>query len=215
MAVCQGPHAAILYRSAEGRPKFLHLAWHRVLRDEGFAGQEQEFVSVEPNLERDDRVALAAYCRRIALANMARRAIPYNLRYEPGTTFDPDTGDFLLPEGATGLSCATFVVQVFRSAGLPILDASTWPPARPKDRERQRTLIEWLRDYPDPRHRDPIQADRLEAEVGCPRIRPEEVAGACLEDEIPAGFEQCEPNGCFLIGLVEAGAQGLTLVLRL
>jgi hypothetical protein len=213
-AVRKGPHAAIVYRSDDSQPRILHFAWHHFLKDDALSDHQSDYVCVVPiGIERDDQVALAAYCRRIYRANASRCTIPYNLRYDPETSFDPDTGDFVRPETATGLNCATFVVQVFRSSGNPILDGDGWP-QRPKDVERQRYLVDYLRNCPNPAHRDPAQADLIELEIGCMRIRPEEVVGACLEKELPALFGQCEPNGYFLIGLVEAKSQGLSLERR-
>ena len=52
------------------------------------------------------------------------------------------------------------------------------------------------------RPRYPDHAALIERDIGCPRIRPEEVAGACLEDVLPAGFDRCESNGHFLVGLL-------------
>jgi hypothetical protein len=210
-AVQDGPHAAIVYRSAEGPLKILHLAWHRDLREGDFASQHERYICVRPNLERDDSVALAGYCRRIFKGSARHNGIPYNLRYDLETRFDPDTGDLILPSEASGLNCATFVVQVFRSSGNPILDGTSWPPPRPKDIERQRLLVDFMRSNPDSRHRNPEQADIMSREIGCPRIRPEEVAGACLEDDLPARFDKCEANGHFLAGLLAAKSERLVL----
>jgi hypothetical protein len=45
---------------------------------------------------------------------------------------------------------------------------------------------------------------------GGPRIRPQEVAGACLEDVLPATFSQCSSNGEYILamltGQLSAGA---------
>jgi hypothetical protein len=87
-AVCKGPHAAIVYRSDDGQPRILHFAWHHLLKDDALQGNETDYVCVVPvAIERDDQIALAAYCRRIYRANASRCTIPYNLRYDSATTF--------------------------------------------------------------------------------------------------------------------------------
>ena len=44
-----------------------------------------------------------------------------------------------------------------------------------------------------------------------PGIRPEETTGACLEDDLPAPFGRCEPNGRVILkvldGKTHAGAR--------
>lgn len=198
-----GTHAGIAYRSENGTYRLLHFAWHHDLKEGGFDFTRSGSVCVIPSLLRPDAVALAGYCRRIVRLNVGRGTIPYNLRYDEGTGFDPETGDLILPATATGMSCGTFVLHVFRSSGNRILDATGWPPARPEDLDQQRRFIQMLRDegYGD-------HANRLEVEdLGCPRIRPEEVAGACLEDGLadqPATFRQCEPNGRLLLAVADS-----------
>src|SRR3954453_20944610 len=90
VVVCRsgnGTHAGVAYRGPEESSRLLHLAFHLDLRDNDFDRVRSRFVCVGPNLRRADLVALAGYCRRIFRINSAGR-VPYNLAYEPGTTFD-------------------------------------------------------------------------------------------------------------------------------
>jgi hypothetical protein len=203
VVVCRsgnGTHAGVAYRGPDGAARLLHLAFHLDLRDNDFDRVRSRFVCVVPNLRRADLVALAGYCRRIFLTNSAGR-IPYNLAYEPGTTFDPDTGDLILPSDGTGMSCATFVVHLFRSAGNPLIDLTNWPADRAGDREPQEELVRMMQTDPSPIYQ--AQAARIRSQIGCPRVRPEDVAGGCLEDVLPAGFEQCDSNGREILALLE------------
>lgn len=201
VVVCRsgnGTHAGIAYRGEDGLPRLLHLAWHLALFDDDFQFARNDYLSVIPNLRRADAIALAGYCRRIFRVNNAGgQRVPYNLEYEPGTGFDPDTGDLVLPKGATGMSCSTFVVHVFRSSGNPLIEATGWPADRPGDRERQEELVRMLENHPAPHYRG--QGARVRSQIGCPRIRPEDVGGACLEDRLPAGFDQCDLNGRMIL----------------
>jgi hypothetical protein len=62
----------------------------------------------------------------------------------------------------------------------------------------QRQLIKWLWPEAGCKH-----IKRIIPDVGRARIRPEETAGACLEDELPALFAQCERNGKVVVELVD------------
>lgn len=198
-------HAGIVYR-AESSLRLLHHAFHLDLRDDELRPGTRSFVCVVPNLMRDDRVALAGYCRRIFLVNSRNGGIPYNLELEAGTDFDPDTGELILPASATGMTCATFVLHVFRSAGNPLIDPIGWPKAadRPGDLEMQQSFVRILEENPSPAYQ--AQAGRIRHQIGCPRIRPEDVAGACLEDSLPSQFCHCDPNGRLIVAVVQTRA---------
>jgi hypothetical protein len=202
VVVCRsgnGTHAGVAYRGADGSTRLLHLAFHLDLRDDDFERYRPRYVCVVPNLHRADLVALAGYCRRIYLRN-AVGGIPYNLAYEPGTTLDPDTGDLVLPETGTGMSCSTFIVHFFHSSGNRILDVTGWPASRPGDTERQEELVRWMEANPAPAFQ--TQAARIRGQIGCPRIRPEDVAGGCMEDVLPARFDDCDSNGRGILAML-------------
>ena len=195
----EGTHAGVAYRGPDGTPRLLHLAFHLDLRDDDFAIWRARYVCVVPNLRQPDLVALAGYCRRIQTVNSAG-GIPYNLEYEPGTRFDPDTGDCVLAEGGTGMSCATFVVHLFRSSANPIVDVKGWQVREPEDSQRQAQFVRAMEQNPSPAFQ--AQAARIRGQIGCPRVRPEDVAGGCLEDTLPAPFEWCDANGRCVLAML-------------
>jgi hypothetical protein len=203
VAAKPGRHAGVVYRAANGSPALLHLANHLDLQNDEPA--PPRYVWVEPALEYEDAVSLAGYCRLVWQALSGRRGIPYGLRYDEDVGFDPDTGDLICGDDGRGMTCATFVVHLFRSAGNPLLYGNEWPNDRPGDRERQEELIAMLRRMGDPEYQR--QADLISGQVGCPRIRPEEVAGACLETELPAHFDACERNGQYILSLIQAAGR--------
>ncbi len=203
-----GTHVGVAYRGPEGTEQFLHFCFHLDLENEDFAPSRSRYVCVVPNLHRAELVALAGFCRRVYRAN-ARGVIPYNLAYEAGTMLDPDTGDLVIAENGTGMTCATFVVHLFRSLGIPIIDMTDWPAGRPGDRERQEELVRMLATHPSPEYM--AHAARIRGQIGCPRVRPEEVAGACLEDVLPAAFEQCESNGRTILTMLHEGVPDVIL----
>jgi hypothetical protein len=198
VAICGGTHVGVVYPES-GLLRLLHFAFVHDLREDDFAGRRNKYVCVIPNFLDATLVALAGYFRRIYAVHSNRNTIPYNLVPDPGAGFDPDTADFRAGPGGEGFTCATFVVHAFRSAKHAILKTDNWPGGRPGDLARQRQLIQMLRDKGFTGWADRVERN----ELGCPRIAPEEVAGACLEDVLPATFEQCEPNGRVLLAVLE------------
>jgi hypothetical protein len=93
-----------------------------------------------------------------------------------------------------GLTCSSFVLVLFQAARVPLLDARSWdsdrsPPHVAADEAAQRTIVEALR------RQDPAPASRVERDVGCTRVRAEEVAAASTFALRPASFREVEPVG--------------------
>jgi hypothetical protein len=187
-------HVGIIYRDPAKQPWVVHLAWHERLGHEPVG----QFAAANPKLDPAEEFFLAAYFQRLALSPR-NRTIPYNLKHEPDVAFDRN-GNYAPPPDATGLSCATFVVAAFRSAGKDLVDTATWlvrgEPERGADEAAQEKFLTRLAAKPETRG----QAERIRGEAGGPRVRPQDVAGACLEDTLPATFSQCSQNGDYIHG---------------
>jgi hypothetical protein len=98
---------------------------------------------------------------------------------------DPASGELLSTTGR-GLSCATFVLAVFASLGIDILDLKTWK-VREDDSVWQKQIVDIGRKM------RPTAEDHwdylITKELGCIRYRPQEVAVGATADEFPACFE--------------------------
>jgi hypothetical protein len=206
VAICLNPfphcntHVGIIYRDARERLWVVHLAWHKTLRNNIL---EDDFSVATPNLDPLEEPYLAEYCAKVGRSSRNHRNIPFNLRYDPDTQFDED-GHLRLSPSGTGLNCATFVVTVFRSAGRPLVQPDTWLIREGQERRideavHQRYVASLSQD-PDPDRQK--QAKIIQPEIGCFRIRPHEVAGACLESILPATFSQCGPNGEYVLEML-------------
>ncbi len=126
---------------------------------------------------------VAAHCRLIARRYASpERGLPYGLRYEK-TTFRAD-GKMRLGKAEHGLTCATFILAVLRSAGVELLSLADWP-VRDGDKERHLELLDMLRNDPEVA-RDHVAA--IATEVNGVRYRPEEVAGAASSAQFPVSF---------------------------
>jgi hypothetical protein len=192
-------HVGIVHRNGAGELRHLHFAWHRRLRSHKI---ESKLICAIPNYEEvAHRLWMATYCGLVA-RNIPKRSIPYNLRFDEGVLFDNETGEVRFGPESTGLTCATFVVAVFRSAGHPLVTSAGWPKAHAEDRHVQRELVEALRSDIRPSSVDaPQQAATIESQIGEARCRPEHVPGACLEPQWmrPIWHAPCDKNGKLVV----------------
>jgi hypothetical protein len=204
VAICRmrygNTHTGVVYRDFDGRLLLLHQAWHHETRNEPLGEARTDvggpFSCVSPDIDQDRARNLAALCELVASTG---EPIAYALREDPEALFDEHTGRLTLPNGK-GLSCSTFVMALFRSARLPLLDTTDWPLDRPGDRAFQELVVHILeRTGADPDH---VAAVRTE--LGCARIRPEEVAGAALFSVLPVRHASAECAGLVLVERLEA-----------
>ena len=98
-----------------------------------------------------------------------------------------------------GLNCSAFVIRVFDDAKVPLVDLKSWPLRPDRDIPNQRNLITWMERILALSRSGQLQTtltqakiDFNKAQVGkiC-RIAPEEVAGACLEFDLPTPCARC------------------------
>ncbi len=199
-----------LGRNSPQREQVLHLAWHRVLRDEALDELRASEAGARPcvivSLWLDPAVEtlLRVLARRISARYDSRLGGP---AYGFGATearFSEGTGELDDPDAA--FTCATFVLQVLRSAGVRLLDASRWRELTDEDLAWQReigaALIEWIERVV---HGDLSRAkERVSHDLGARRFRPSDVAGAALIDPAsrPAGAQEVAPHATRLEALL-------------
>lgn len=188
-------HAGLLYRDGEDW-SVLHYAMHHRLRDDPLTGylqptDDEDLGFVIPDLADGVKTFLAGFCRRIATSRR-NRTIPYAFQDDPEAVFALQTGDITTLADRTGLTCSTFVLTVLRSVGIRVIDRTGWPftEAAASVQRRIASVLRragWLE-----------QADLIEAEADqkVPRVGPQHVAGALLEDSAdwPVGHVVCFPN---------------------
>jgi hypothetical protein len=99
-----------------------------------------------------------------------------------------------------GLTCSTFVLTVFESAKISLVNVDGWP-IRPDDDQRHEAVLEKMRRG-IPNHAPPAppeHVDRVAAELPCIRVRPEEVVASGIFDDLPVAYAQLEPAGQFIV----------------
>lgn len=162
-------HVGIIFLDDDGHPHLLHLASHYSLQcDDQIDGHAWVFPAIAPEL----LPSVAAMCARVVKRNAA--GIPYGFRYD-ATRFTTD-GQLTLGTAERGLTCATFVLAVLRSAGVELLARTEWP-KRADDQVRFTRIHRSLTRL----GADDAHLDAIEAEIDSVRFRPMEVAGASSE----------------------------------
>lgn len=189
-------HTGVAFRNADGEVRFFHQAFHHITRAGSIAEESEQlggpFFCVVPPVEADRARAIAGFWDFIASRG---EQIGYSLRDDPYAHFDPNTGVLILANG-NGLSCSTFVLALFRSVRLPLLDSTGWPVDRPGDRETQQELVRLLELHCG----DQDHVEAVRQEIGCERVRPEEIAGAGLWRQFPVRYPEAEDAGLFIRG---------------
>lgn len=175
-------HCGIVYKFDE---KFnaIHLAWHYLLRNEICPTENLEnYVWVKSNIHETRQNSIAAMCRRI-LRRQNEKKIPYGLLYTGGC-FTTD-GVLSLSTEENGLTCATFVMAVFNSCGIQLIDIQSWD-LRESDSDWHNSIIATLMDTKERFGISDIHIENVSKELGCARFRPEEVAVSSTFEQTPA-----------------------------
>ena len=195
-----GVHVGIWYPDEyeKGTRRHLHLAFHLHLQNE--SAHPGEALWVVPTL---DELALADV-RRSAMLIARKHAdgrVPYAFR----------SADALFAEGGVlqlnqslGLTCATFLNLVFAHAGVTLLDVATWDGASAERQEEDKMAQELLVGYLRQMKGTNGHADLVEKEIGCMRIRAEEVAAASGLTGHPLPFAVVEPEGRRILAIVRS-----------
>ena len=171
-------HVGIAFRESERECALLHLPWHhRPVRGE----LDTTFYWVQHSIDPLRLFSILAFCDLVHQSNPG--GIPYGFD-APNDCFDAQTGQWLLGPSGRGLTCATFVLAIYRAVGILLLNFELWP-ERPDDINWQQGIIEDLQRSADTAH---IEA--VKGQIGAVRVRPEEVAGASAAALHPASFDE-------------------------
>jgi hypothetical protein len=185
-------HLGILYLDTNASVQLLHLAWHCDLRKEL---PSDKYLWLNVPLDPINKIHLATVCELIYESN--KEGISYGLCIE-GTGFAKD-GTFLPEEQHAGLTCATFVIQVFHSQGFMIIDFNGWKHWK-SDKVWQRQILQNLQKFEVPREH--VDYQRKKIQEGAARFKPEEVAVAAAMPDPPYGAEEVKSPASRLLNLV-------------
>jgi hypothetical protein len=186
-------HVGVVYKDRNSI-YMLHLGWHNTLLRWDYP---EGYACVIPPIKPERMRSVSALCRLIW---KRQPKIPFSFKLDQNVRFNIKSGDILLTLNGIGLNCSNFAVVIYLQNGIQLIDFDTWQ-ERPLDKTWHEYLIRLLeRTVPPP---PPPHVAAVRKEVGCARIRPEEVAGACLEEQLPTAFSQCERNGHDIVQAID------------
>lgn len=186
-------HCGFVCRLDTDDPLWVHLKWHHRLRSE--APSNDCFWSNIGSLLAEERRFFGVLVRSIAARN---EPIPYALSCE-GLTFDQD-GSLTGITPGRGFTCSTFVVAVFASHGIDLVNEATWPEGANED--FQNWVVETLKDPRSGATAEHIAG--VEGQVGGRRVRPSEVLGAACDENIPLSYADASAAAAQILEEVEA-----------
>lgn len=203
-----GTHTGILHRIG-GNLFIQDMMWHEMFRS---APCRDTYHFVEPSLEDEEVNDVTAMCRLIHYRHNSgdpsdRYRIPYAFRLGNTTRINNQNGEMMLGDGL-GLTCSTFVLAVFESVRVPLVDFNGWQ-RRDDDDRRHAKLLDDMRNGVLKHNIPPAPPEHVaavEAQLPCIRVRPEEVAGAGMIEELPGAFEETAQAGTLLLGLISPPA---------
>jgi hypothetical protein len=191
-------HVGMAYRGDDetDRLGLLHLAFHCLLEVEP-PPPGGSYRLLVPNRPRAVSEAVATRCRATA---RSRPELRHGFLKQRDAYIDGE-GKFFV-EDDRGLNCSSFVLVVFGSVGVELVDEGSWKP-REDDEHRFRGL--WCQllgsvrnrygNNPNLRQIREGHVRKIAPDVTAVRVRPEETAGACLSESLPVGFQECEAHG--------------------
>ena len=191
-------HCGIAFKEKD-KYNALHLAWHFVLRhDISIKSEFKNYIWIQSSIHNMRQNAIGAMCRRIIKRN--QNGIPYGLLYNGGIF--TNNGLLTLFEEENGLTCATFVLAVFSSCGINLINLSSWP-TRDEDRIWHNEIIQTLEETSQRSNITTEHINNVRNEIGCSRYKPEEVGASSIFNDLPASFSKIGPAGAKLKEILE------------
>ncbi len=177
-------HVGFLYRIEDSDAYVLHLWGHRkLLHEPPREGQLCVLCEIEPVR----LPSLAAFARRLYRKNK-NQGIPYAFSSPEQDWFSAE-GSLLLGPERLGLTCANFVLALYRAAGLPLVQLDTWPVREDDSAWQQSVLAEWAPAIAEAKQKTQEHFAQVRNEIGTVRCRPTEIGGAALASEFPCSFD--------------------------
>ncbi len=189
-------HTAALYRF-ENRLMIGDLQSHlRTRRAEVRPSNSLFWIALD--LNQEDQRILAATIDTWLDENEGK--IPYSVAHPGGVVFKDNA--WVGNEPGQGLTCATFIVELFNELGIPFIDVETWKP-RTGDPEWAERILAMISNSMSPEH---INAQL--AKIGQTiRVRPADIAAAGhlvhQKMEVPLDFDDVDPlSACIEVALL-------------
>lgn len=184
-------HAAIVYRSSNGKPYFLHICSSGQVLNEESSNTLKKFAWSVPKLPSMVLKDIAAFCE--SMGNRPPK-LAYRFKHTIDTVLVSKGDTFTLKGRSSGFTCATFVLAFFQTFNKPLLDLETWE-HRGEDDDWIKQLVEMFENDKRAYGLTPKDIEELKSELPCVRFRPQEVVASCRASSHPTPFEEAETAG--------------------
>lgn len=190
-------HCGIVFNLHE-ELRVLHLATHNEVRCD--RDLEDFLCWIKPEMHPVMQEAFCGYLQIVGESvDNGNNQIPYGFLYDDYARIEPD-GTLILGDKECGLTCATFVLTLFASKGIRLVDLDSWT-SREEDKPWFLQIIKLFLDYFLMKQKMTVaHYKRLLSEVGCPRFRPEEIAvSSALYNQRAAATDEIRQAGSGLL----------------
>lgn len=191
-----GTHVGLVFTDAQKATKIIHLAWHKTLKVDEYPSSVCCIATV---LDLPDTTAkiFVGVLRKIA---KRQPHISYGINVlRAAGSFSAD-GDYRAPKGSDGLTCATFVSELFRALGVPLIKESTWPTGVNED---------WALAVCSELEKRGADADHVAAvrsNARGMRVRPEELGSAADQPHAawPLGYDDAVAGAASVVSCLNS-----------
>lgn len=194
-----GSHIGILFHTAKDGVHVLHLRFHKDLVAEPFP-QATEACWIA-SLANVPPVAAKALVGVVRALSKRLPQIKYGINFLAAQGSIEGNGTYKAPKGSDGLTCATFVLEVFRAASLRLIKEDSWKPTEDNKVWANRVCALLERQEVDPAHIEHVRSN-----IAGLRVRPEEVAAASQNPtkDRPIEFTQAERQAAVVMEQLKA-----------
>lgn len=163
-----GHHLGLIFTTKKEGTQLLHLKFHKDMSVEAFPDPMgpcwiAAFVDIPPAASK----ALISIVRSVAAKKIP---VPFGLNFLAAKGSINAKGGYAAPKGSDGLTCATYVVEIFRGASIALVDETTWE-ANEENKKWEESICQVLARKADAAHVAAVRQN-----INGLRIRPEEVA---------------------------------------
>jgi hypothetical protein len=202
-----GRHLGLLFSTKKEGRQLLHLAFHKQMVVEPFpAATGPCWIAAFVDLPPAASIALVGMVRSVATK---KAQVPFGLNFTAAKGSFGKTGIYSTPRASDGLTCATYIVEIFRGAMIKLLDETTWKP-NDENRQWQEAICKFLATRADAEHLAAVQRN-----INGLRIRPEEVAAiAAKPGKKPASYDAAVAGAQTVVGQLNRICPPAVLILR-
>jgi hypothetical protein len=148
-------------------------------------------------LDEDSRRLIACAIAE-SIANK-KPPISYSTSYDGGEYFDNGTLNYNRSCNGEGLTCATFVMAVFKALGFDLVQCDTWQ-EREDDKVWKRHIASCLEQWGRETGEDVTEhISVIRNNVDGIRFRPEEVAEGVIDLRAPLEFSDAQDTGKLIL----------------